>query len=167
MQEGYLVEHRGEPLALLLPVHIESPDGVTQRLRTHRHLRGESLLREMHQCTAELEVLREVILPVHTQHRLALHTVVGVRLQRHTDVCARIDDALVQYGHLTGRVIYGIVGAFHQFDTTCRHHDRPLRHVIGTKGDDIGTMPLKLSHHHELILLGNLLCDGLRRVVEF
>ena len=81
MQEGDVVQHRRQPLRLLLPVHVQTPDGVLQRFLTHAHLRDEGLLREVHQRTADLEVLREVVLPVDTQHRLALHAVVGIRLQ--------------------------------------------------------------------------------------
>ena len=101
MEEGYLIEHRGEPLTLLFPVHTQAPEGITQRFVTHRHLRGQSLFVEVHQRTRHLEVLREVVLPVHTHHRLALHAVFRVRLQTHTHVRPGIDDALVQDGHLT------------------------------------------------------------------
>ena len=44
MQEGQLVEHTCEPLALLLPVDVQTPQRVLQRLRTHRHLRRQRLL---------------------------------------------------------------------------------------------------------------------------
>ena len=40
--------------------------------------RDEGLFGEVHQRSAQLEVLREVVLPVHTYHRLALHTVLGI-----------------------------------------------------------------------------------------
>ena len=112
MQEGDLVEHRGQPLRLLFPVHVQTPDRVAQWLRAHRHLRGQRLFREVHQRTAYLQVLREVVLPVHTQHRLSLHAVVSVRLERSLDIRLRIQDALVDDGHLTSGVIDGVVGAF-------------------------------------------------------
>ena len=121
VEEGYLVEHRSEPLTLLFPVYAQAPECVAQRLRTHRHLRGEGLLVEVHQRTANLEAFREVVLPVHAHHRLSLHTVLRVRLQRHTHVGPGVDDALVEDGHLTGRIVYGIVRALGQFHTTRRH----------------------------------------------
>ena len=102
MQERYLVEHVRQPLRLLLPAQVQAPDGVVQRLLTHRHLRGQGLLGEVHQRTAEDEVLREVVLPVDAIHRLALHTVVGVRLKRGLDVGTGIEDALVDDGHFAG-----------------------------------------------------------------
>ena len=72
MKERQFVEHIGEPLAFLLPVDVESPYCIVQRLRAHRDLRGKRLLAEMLQRTANLEVLREVVLPVHSEHSLAL-----------------------------------------------------------------------------------------------
>ena len=53
------------------------------------------------QCTAQLEVLGEVILPVDTVECLSLHTVVTVALQRHVDSCSGIYDALVEDGYLS------------------------------------------------------------------
>lgn len=62
MEERHLVEHIGEPLALLLPVQVDAPKGVVERFGSHRHLVGQRLLREMLQGTAHLEILGEVIL---------------------------------------------------------------------------------------------------------
>ena len=123
MQERYLVEHVGEPLRLLFPVHVQSPEGIAQRLGTHGDLRGQCLLGEVHQRSAELEVLREVVFPVHAHHRLPLHAVVGVRLQRHVDVRACIDDALVQDGHLACGIVHRVVGAFRKRHAASRHDD--------------------------------------------
>ena len=77
MQTGQFVEHVGEPLALLLPVHVDAPERVVERFVAHRHLRGKRLFGEMLQRTAELEVLGEVVAPVDTHHRLSLLGVVG------------------------------------------------------------------------------------------
>ena len=109
MEERYLVEDRGEPLRLLLPVYVQPPDGVVQGFLAHGHLRDEGLLGEVHQRTTQLEVLREVVLPVQAYHRLSLHAVLGVRLQRHVHISACVDDALVQDGHLTGRIVHRVV----------------------------------------------------------
>ena len=102
MQQWYFVEQIGEPLALLLPVQAQSPDGVVKRFAAHCHLGSQCLLAEVLQRTAQLEVLREVVLPVYAEHRLALHTEVGVRLERNVDWRACIDEALVEYAHLAG-----------------------------------------------------------------
>ena len=64
VEEGQFVEHVGEPLTLLLPVEVESPQCVVQWLAAHSHLGGERLLVHLLQRSAQLEVLREVILPV-------------------------------------------------------------------------------------------------------
>ena len=166
VEEGYLVEHRGEPLTLLFPIHIQAPQRVVQRFLSQRHLRGKGLFGEVHQRTADLEVLRELIFPVDTHHRLTLHAVVGVRLQRHVHVRTSIDDALVEDGHLTRRVIHAIVSALRQRHTTCRHHHRSWRHVIGVEGDHTPRRTLILTCHDVLILLRNLFGSGFRGVVE-
>ena len=133
VQQRYLVQYVGQPLRLLLPTKVQAPQGIVQRLLAHRHLCGQCLLRQMHQRTTEDEVLGEVVFPVDAVHRLALHTVVGIRLQRDIDVRACIDNALVDDGHLAGIVVYRVVGAFLQRDATSRHHYRALRHVGSTQ----------------------------------
>ena len=80
--------------------------------------------------TAYLEVLREVIFPVQSEHRLARHTIVCVALQRHIDCRTRIDDALVEYCYLARAVIDAVIRAFCQRYATGRHHHRTLRNVI-------------------------------------
>ena len=132
MQEGNLIEHRGEPLTLLFPVHIQAPQRVVQGLRTHRDLRGECLFGEMHQRTTDLEVLGEFVFPVQPHHRLALHTIVGVRLQRHVYIRACVDDALVQDGYLSSGVIHRVIRALCEYHTTSRHHHGALWYVVGT-----------------------------------
>ena len=64
MQEWQFVEHVGEPLTLLLPVEVESPQGVVQWFTAHCHLGCKRLLTHLLQRTAQLEVLCEVIFPV-------------------------------------------------------------------------------------------------------
>ena len=166
MEEGYLVEHRREPLALLLPVHAQSPDGVAQRFGTHRHLRGQGLFVQMHQRTTHLEVLRELVFPVHTHHRFALHTVIRVRLQRHLHVGTGVADALIQDGHLTGGVIHRVVAALLEGHAASRHHHRSGGHVIGAKGYHVLGSALELSHEDVLVFLCRLLRDGLRLAVQ-
>ena len=166
MQERQLVEHVREPLALLLPVDVQAPDGVVERLRTHVHLVGESLFGEVLERTRELEVLREVVLPIHTEHRLALLSVVGVTFERHVHGGAGIDDALVEDGHLAARVVDRVVGAFGERDAACRNHHRALRNVVCAERDDVSRCAAELSHEHVLVLLGYLLSHDFRRVVQ-
>ena len=120
----------------------------------------------MLQRTANLEILREVVLPVEAEHALALHTVFRIRFQRHVDVRTCIDDALVQDGHLAGRVVDAIVGTLRQYHATSRHHHRTLRHVIGTQRDDIGRCALELAHQHELVLVRHLTGSSTGGVIE-
>ena len=112
MQEWYLVEHVGEPLALLLPVHVESPQGIIQRFATHRHLRRQRLFGEMLECTTQLEILGEIVLPVDTYHRLAGLSIVGITLERDIDLRTCVNDALIEDGHLARTVVYSIIGSF-------------------------------------------------------
>ena len=166
VQERYLVQHVRQPLAFLLPVDVEAHEGVVDGLRTHRHLRCEALLREVLQRTAQLEVLREVILPVQTQHRLALHAVVGLALKRHVDVRARIDEALIEDGNLSRAIVNGVVGAFGELCAACRYYHAALRHIVGSEGDDVGRRALELSHKLEAVALRVLLGGGLRLLIE-
>ena len=100
MQQGQLVEHTREPLALRFPVDVQTPQGVFQRLGTHRHLRGQCLLAQMLKRTAYLEVFREVVFPVESKHTLALHAILSVTLQRHINLGSSIKNALIEDGHL-------------------------------------------------------------------
>ena len=166
VQQRQLVEHAGEPLALGLPVDIDAPQGVVQRFGTHDDLRREGLFAEVLQRTAYLEILRELVLPVDAEHTLTLHTVVGVALQRHVDRRAGIDDALVQDGHLAGRIVNSIVAALAQDDTAGSDHHRALRHIVGSERDDVGRRALELAHQLELVLVSHLAGGGTRGVVE-
>ena len=132
MQQRQFVEHVGKPLRLGLPVDVQAPQGVLQRLATHSHLRRQGLFAQVLQRTTNLEVLREVVLPIDAEHALSLHAVVVVAFQRDVDVCACVDDALIEDGHFTGRVVHGIVAAFGQQHAASRHADRALRHIIGS-----------------------------------
>ena len=167
MQERYLVEHVGKPLALLLPVQVDAPERILQRFAAHRNLIGERLFREMLQGSADLKIPGEFILPVESYHRLSHLSVIGIALQGDVDRRTGIDDALVEDGHLSGIVIHRVVGTLLQGNATCRHHHRTLRHIVGIEGDDIGCRTLELSHDEILILFGYLLGDGLRTVIEF
>ena len=120
----------------------------------------------MLQRTANLEVLREVILPVEADHRLALHTIFRVRFQRHVDAGACVDDALIEDGHLTGRVIDAIVGTFRQRDTACGDDHRTLRHIVSTQRDDVSCGAFKLTHQQEFVLVGHLARSSSRGVVQ-
>ena len=138
MQEGYLVEHVGEPLALFLPVEVESHEGVAQRFCPHAHLGGECLLCEVLQRSAYLEVLGEVVLPVHAKHGFAHLSIVGVALERHVDGRSCIDDALVENSYFSSVIVYRVVGAFGEGHASSSDEHRALWHVVGSKRDDVG-----------------------------
>ena len=166
VQEGHVVEHIGEPLALFLPVQVHTPEGVVERFGAHGHLGGERLLRQVLEGTAHLEVLGEVVLPVNAHHRLSGLSIVGVALIRGAHRRVGIQDALVDDGHLAGRIVDGIVGALSQGDTARGDHHGALRHIVGTERDDICRIAAILSHEHVLVFLGYLLGHGLGGVVE-
>ena len=166
VQQGQLVQHVGEPLALLLPVQVQAPDGVVQRLLAHVHLGGEGLLGQVHEGTAEGEVLGEVVLPVHAQHGLALHAVVGVVLVRDGHALLRVEDALVQDGHLAGRIVDAVVAALLQLYAAGHHLHRAAGHVVGTQRLDRATAALELAGHDVLVFLGVLLGHRLGRVIQ-
>ena len=137
MQERNLVKYIGKPLTLLFPIEINTPESILQWLRAHGDLRCKSLFGKMLQGTTHLEVLGEIILPVHTKHGLASLTIIRITFQRNIDRSTRIDDALVEDGNLTRIVIYRIVSTLCQGNTTCGYYDRPLWNVIGIQGNDI------------------------------
>ena len=166
MQARQVVEHVGEPLALALPGHIEAPKGVLQGFVSHRHLTGEGLLAQVHEGTTKLEVLGEVVDPVHAEHRLALHVEDGVALHRHVNRGAGIEDALVDDGHRTHGVVDGVVAVLGERDAAGGDLHRAARHVVGTELDDIAARAGMLAREDELVLLGNLLGYGLGGVVE-
>ena len=166
-QEGDFVEQIRQPLTLFLPIHIHAPNRVVQRFRTHIYLRRERLFGKVLQCTAQLEIFREIVSPVHAEHRFSHLSPVGVAFERHVDGRSSVDDALVENRHLARAVVHGVVAAFAERHTACRHHDRALRHVLRTERNHVGRSSSELSRQHELVLFGDLLRDGHRRVVEF
>ena len=52
MEQGELVEPVREELALLLPRHVEAPEGIVERFAAHRHLIDQRFLAEVHERTA-------------------------------------------------------------------------------------------------------------------
>ena len=165
-QERQLVEQVREPLAFLFPIQVHAPNRVFQWLGTHRHLRRVGLFRKVLQRTAHLEILREIVGPVHAEHRFSHLAVVGVALERHVDGRAGIENALIEDGHLARAVVHGVVAALGERHAARRHHHRALRHVVGTERDDVGRSAAELSRQHVFVLLCNLLRHGHRRVVE-
>ena len=117
--------------------------------------------------TAQLEVLREIILPVDTHHRLPFLCKIALTLEAYVDIGASIYNALVEDGHLTSRIIHAIVGTLYKLHASGCYLHRTLRHIESTKRDDICRCSTELSLQHVLVFLGYLLCNGLRRVVEF
>ena len=166
MQSRQVVQHIGEQLALMLPCHVQAPQRVLQRFVAHRHLACERLLVQVHQGTAQLEILREVICPVHAQHRLALHVEHRVALHRYVHRRARIQDALVDDSHRTHGVVHRVVAVLRERHATGRHLHRSARNVVGTQLDYIAARSRIFTREQELVLLGNLLRRGLGRVIQ-
>lgn len=160
------VEHIGEPLALVLPRHIEAPESVLQGFVTHRHLAREGLLVEVHERTAQLEVLGEVVGPVHAEHRLALHVEYGVALHGHVHRGACIEDALIDDGHRTHGVVDGVVAVLGERDTACGDLHRAARHVVGTELDDIAARAGMLAREEEPCIEEELILTYLRHPAE-
>ena len=167
MKAWQFVKNVSEPLAFLLPIEVHTPQGVVERFGTHGDLRGQGLLGKMLNGTAHLEILREIVLPVQSEHRLSHLSVIRVALQGNIHRSSGIDDALVQDGDLSGIIIHRIVGTFIERLTTGCHDHRALRHVIGTQRNHVGIRASELSHKDELVFLGHLLGCGLRGVIEF
>ena len=78
VEERYLVKHLREPLRLLFPVHAQTPQGVVERFVTQGYLRDECFFLQVLNSTGEFKILIELIFPVDTAHRLALHTILCV-----------------------------------------------------------------------------------------
>ena len=121
----------------------------------------------MLQGTGKLEVLREIVFPVDTKHRLALLREVALAFERYVDRGTSIDDALVQNAHLASVIVYGIVGTFGKGHTTCSNNHRTLWHIHCSKRDYVGRCTTILSHEHVFVLLCNLVCHGLCRIIKF
>ena len=166
MQERNLIEHIRKPLTLFLPIDVQSPNGVVERFRTHIHLCCQWLFRQVHECTTNLKILREVVFPVYTYHRLAFLLVSTLAFQRYVDSRTCINDALVKDSHLAGTVINAIVRTLIQGYTSRCYYHRSLWNIVGAKGNYIRCRSTILTNKDELILFGNLLCDSLCRVVE-
>ena len=167
MQERNLVEHIREPLAFLLPTHIESPNSVVERFGTHIHLCRQCLFRQVHKRTANHKVLREVVFPVQTEHRFALLPIIALAFQRNVYRCTRIYNALIQYSNFARIVIDAIIRAFRQTYTACCYYHRTLRNVVCTQRNNVGTCSPILSHKLVFVFLCNLLCYGFGRIVQF
>ena len=114
----------------------------------------------------QLEVFREVVLPVHAKHGFTLLAIIVVAFERHVDGGARINNAVGQDGNLARIIVDTIVRVFGQRNTASRYHYRTLWHVALTQRDDIGGRAFKLSANDIFILFGYLLCHGLGRVVQ-
>ena len=121
----------------------------------------------MEERTAKLEVAREVVLEIYSKHRLALHAVVGVTFERHIYVSARIQQTLVDDGNGSTAVVNGIVNAFRKCHTVGGNNYRTFGHIISAERNFARLCSAVFTREDELILFGNLLGNGLGRVVEF
>ena len=121
----------------------------------------------MHYCTTNLQTLRQLVLPVESQHRFALHAIFGIRLERYTYVGTSIYDALIQDCNLTCRVIHRVIRTLVKHNSTSRYYHRTTRNIICAKRNDIGRRAFVLTYQHILILLGHQLSYGLCAIVQF
>ena len=65
--------------------------------------------------TTYLEILREIVLPIETEHAFTLHAIVVIGLQGDADASTCINDTLIENGDLASRVIDGIIAALGKF----------------------------------------------------
>ena len=93
----------------MFPVDIESVHGVDQRFVAHCNFAGKRFFIQMHDGSAQLEIIAEIIHPVDSCHGLALHAVLGIAFQLDAHAGACINNALVDDSHSTHTVIYGVV----------------------------------------------------------
>ena len=121
----------------------------------------------MHNGTSYLQILRQLVCPVKSQHRLALHTVFCIRLERYTHIGSGIDNALVQNGYLTRRIVNRVVRSLCQHHATGCYYHRTTGHVVGSQRNDISRRAFVLAYQHILILLGYQLSHSLGTIVEF
>ena len=121
----------------------------------------------MHNGTAYLQILRQLVCPVKSQHRLALHAVFGIRLERYTHIGSGVDNALVQNGYLARRIVNRIVRALGQHHATGCYYHRTTGHVVGSQRNHISRRAFVLAYQHILILLGYQFGYGLGTIVEF
>ena len=161
VDERNLVDEVGQPLRLCLPVQVQAPDGVVERFAAHGHFRRERLFRQSHEGTAQLEVLCEVVTPVQSEHRLSDHAVFLVAFEADVDIGACVENALVDDGDLTQRVVHLIVRTFGQFDATCGDTYRTLRNVHGAKVDFATARAFVFAKEREFVELRNLSGDDL------
>ena len=87
VQQRNGIQRIGQPLALLLPVQVQSPEGVFQGFCPHGDLCRQRLFVEVLERAAEYQVLGEVVIPVHAEEGLALHTIGVVALHVGVDFC--------------------------------------------------------------------------------
>ena len=160
------VEYVCQPLALLLPVHVQSPDGVLQRLAAHGDLGGQWLLVEELEGTSEYEVLGELVVPVQSEEGLALHGVGVVALHVCFNLLSGVDEALVEDGDHAHGVVHAVVHVLCERDSSGGDDDASWSDLCGSEDDFCAVGSFVSSGELELVLLGNLLGHGLGGVVE-
>ena len=120
----------------------------------------------MHQCAAYVEVVVEGIVQVQAQQSLALLAEGGLVFERHADVGAGINDALVGDSHRSHCVVNSIVTVLGKYHSTGTHHHRAARHVGSIKADGVLVGSLILTLQHKLVLVLHLLGIGQLHGVE-
>jgi len=167
VQQRQFVEHIGQPLAFPLIGHIHTPQRILDGLIPHRRLGGKRHFGHMHDGCTQHQVRAELVVQVQPHHRLALHIIGCLVLQRHTDRRSGRNNTLVQDGDDTRCIVYRIIHILRQDSTSRRHLHGTARH-IGCPQLYLRTRrSLVLTFQAELVFLGNLAGDGKRRVVQF
>ena len=124
-----LVEKIGEPHKFAVIGKIETHHGVVDGLVADVYFLQQRFFRKMQQCTADIEVLVDLILQVESKKRLALHGEHRLVLKRDTDVLTRVDDALVGDSDDTHGIVNGIVGVLGQTHAASHNHNRTAGNV--------------------------------------
>ena len=96
----------------MFPRQIYSPKSIFKRFFSHIHLTGKRLLVQIHQRTAKDQLLGKVILQIHTEHCLALHSIIFIAFKAGTDTGTRINDTLINDSNTPHGIIHRVIYIF-------------------------------------------------------
>ena len=157
----YFVDQIGQPHEVFVVRHVHTPYRIVDKFVADADLLGERLFAEVHKRTAYVKVFVESVIKVETEQGFALHAVERLIFERHADVRARIDDALVCDCDDTHVVVDGIVAVFGEGNATGGNDNRPARHIHGIKANLRARRGLIFAFEDEFVLVLELLCYGL------
>ena len=124
-----LIEHIRQPLALPFIRCIQTPKRILDRFFAESRLGSQWHLGHVHHRRPHVEVRSKLIVQVQTHHRLALHAIRRLVLQRNTDRRATGDNAFIQYGNTTGSIIHRVIHILCQSSTSSRNLHRTTCHI--------------------------------------